>query len=286
MTNLHLQPVKALSIDALLAIDRLNSWVRSPQYRGRQINGPKALVYHLKRQAISHARELRVSDERSVFVEVECRDCSGTGRYTNWDGFTYDHCRACGNSGEVKLYFLETSIPAGGRVIRWHSPSSQAGGGFSFQDAVQVTDWQPNTNGRDLTVAEVCRDLLTAEAAYPKPLVTGIRYQHDDDTGVDENRYRLYLGESEKRCCLCGREEGEMYRFHQTAWRVSWTAHVCPVCNALHRDIFARLPVVPPAALTADPDIQRWIMAHSIHAQPLPRPVSKPVEIDDPFADM
>lgn len=204
---------------AILAIDRLNSFVRTSDehlYPGLMHH-----VYAMKASAIATANEQGLAVRRRVFVRVKCSRCGGSGV---WVG-RYEElpCRACEAAGLKRLDFTETTIgrtlhtacdwPADWQELRWHSPRCQADDG-----AEEVTDWKPRTPGRPMTPIEVVEALNLAEPVWPSPLYAA-------------GTYGLYLGKTEGVCVFCSgvtREGDGTYAFRG---RLRWRGDVCDGCR-------------------------------------------------------
>lgn len=262
MTTLELAYPKAIPTESLLALDRLNSWVRSKSWYPDGC-GPKNWIYAMKGTALRQAFALGLRADRSVYYMATCRDCGGTGRYVDNTGFAHDHCWACENTGEVKLRFVESTIPAGKQLIIWHSPFPRSASGYITEAEVPVTDWKPNTPGRDMTPAEVCEALLLAEDAFaagtPKAYME--RYIGEDDLHNDQ--YRLHLGQcANARCSVCHRPVQDGTPYTARAGRILWTELVCTVCRRLVPKVYEHFRKVPPVELTSDPAVMAWILAH------------------------
>src|ERR1700758_5624372 len=109
-------------IQAMHAIDRLNSWVRSKSYSEGSTGGPRRAVYHMKRQAIVAAHRLSIPQNHMLIESVtQCRDCSGSGRYLPWWGGPLDHCYRCNSTGQARLRFIVSEYDG----IRWHTPEHE-----------------------------------------------------------------------------------------------------------------------------------------------------------------
>ena len=95
-------------------------------------------------------------------ASVKCRDCGGSGRYTDSWGYTHDHCRACGNTGKASLSFVVSTLWTG---HAWHTPLMRwPSCKINTQSLVPIVDsYQPNQPGRDMTPQEVALDLYTVE---------------------------------------------------------------------------------------------------------------------------
>lgn len=275
-------------VEPIKAVDRLNSWVRSESYRrAGHASSPKRAVYWLKHCALEAAHATNLASHKLIAVPVKCRDCGGTGQYTSMAGDKYPHCHKCGSGGLTILYFVETDIAAvtdqGTRdpwhgLVTWHSPIER----FPLvherlANRVPYTSftWKPNQAGKDLTPAEVARDLNTAETFFTER--PGPRYTHDGGP-YNDFAYSLYLGATDPtRCdlCLSATPRPGAYGVHRKITptgtpnhdgaRVAWFARACVTCEAGYRgrrlgcgnDLFDVFPV--PAEPLADEHIRAWI---------------------------
>lgn len=281
-------------IAAVPALDRLNSWVRSESFRESLGGGPREAIYWLKNEAIRALHGYGLTTHRAVYATAKCRDCGGSGRYVDSMGYRHDHCWACNSAGEVRLNFVETAIEGG---PTWHTPwlkfpliRGEVVGSYSpdFSDAVEATDWKPNLRGRDLTPAEVARDLNRAEAAFPKR--PGVRYTEWGE--YDPFNYKLFVGASDRdKCDLCGHavEDDSGCGYHCSRGRIAWCAYGCNVCSALHGHegngikIFSLFGL--PRSFIDHPDILEWIVRHPVMKKPTSRSFTTPVPDADGGGD-
>lgn len=68
-------------------VSAMNSFLRSPVFRRYWYTSALAhVVYHYKREALIRATRLEIAEHRRAEVSIKCRDCGGTGRYTDWGG--------------------------------------------------------------------------------------------------------------------------------------------------------------------------------------------------------
>lgn len=261
----------------LVALDTLNSWARSDSYRRMYYYGPRNAVYWMKNSALRLAFRLGMAEWRPIRVEVECRQCHGTGDYDDSMGYHWHHCRACDSTGRVSLRFLETTI--GGR-FRWHTPSMRVPWEVSdrisppnpdnlprlrywWEDAQPVDDWTPNQPGKDLTIEEHAELLCIAETTFIDRPRTSYRVRGwDDDARVDAPfNYRLYVGELPRVCFRCGSQDVPVGGCRTSRCTISWNVHACKACEAdLGSAIWDAFPY--PDALLAPPSIQRWREMH------------------------
>jgi hypothetical protein len=230
-----------VTLDALLQtmprVDALNSYVRSPSYRGGLSGNLKRVIYHYKREALKSATNLQIVSHRRVWARSKCIDCNGKGRYTDYNGYTHPHCRKCYSTGSVKLQFIESTIAAASIV--WHSPERDCYDflpiGWLEWPEESAGDWAPHQPGKDLTADELAKHLLEVEGFFPnKPR----RYFWDDYYGGGSyyypfEDYEIYVGDScDLGCVICGNQENVRqggYGVHTR--RLSWTAHICEPCH-------------------------------------------------------
>ena len=190
----------------LEAVDRLNSWVRSTSFSGGMCAiGLRRRIYEIKGQAIEAARGEFVCSHRPLTTIATCRDCGGSGRYTDWGGHEWPHCRACESSGNVRLRFVETTIlTTDWRIgsFRWHSPRERWTLPSSLLGVeIEPGDWHVNLPGRDLTLNEAARDLLACDARFPGRSYRKLQCYDGCDC---PRHYTLYLGRANKACPHCG----------------------------------------------------------------------------------
>jgi|SRR5579872_2930358 len=245
----------------ILAIDRLNSWVRSESYRkGHWHSSPFYAIYWLKGQAIEWADNNLTCQHEHIRAMVVCRGCSGTGKYYDSNGYTWPHCRACSSTGRHSLMFVETRIQNG---PTWHIPHQKFFRGYGkpsipWELARVAEDWKPNQVGRDMTVDEVARDLNTAEMYFTKR-----PHVHETDWGErNDFAYKLYVGNTGKVCAFCG-DNAEQCGYGVSFGRISWTDYACKKCAEPYPgvEIFSRFPL--PIKLIDFPNIQAWIARNS-----------------------
>lgn len=263
---------------AFEALDRLNSFVRSEAHRSHYYAAsPRRAVYDMKRQAILVAHAAKIAEHRRIVTSAECRDCGGSGRYTDSYGEKWPHCRACSSSGTVTLRFVETTIALPGHELRWHSPEV----GFSlypvereplphlkawdektgYLPAASPADWSVNQPGRDLKVWEVARDLLAAEEHF-KATQHAYRSWGFDDNGCsrDPFRYALHVGRTERVCWNCRAAVPEQRGWlGKTIGRVQFSAAVCEPCETR---LGSPWPTEVPAALVEQQAVREWMRLH------------------------
>lgn len=262
------------------AVDRLNSWVRSPSYRHGCYGGAIRFVYDVKVECIRRGYQEGLIDSiRLIEVPLKCRDCGGTGRYDADGHGERDHCWACGNTGTAKLRFYETRFLE--LSLRWHTPRDRFPWlGIDNPAAPEPPgDWSPNQRGKDLTPSEAAELLLIAEGWYRQ------YGPHRRSIANEENlQYKLYVGnEPEDRCSLC--DGPREFRLDYPEWRegsnlmvtrgrIAWTAHTCNACDAKQWATSSvwdgtryvpngpcRFAACPLPASLITPQIRRWIEA-------------------------
>lgn len=261
--------------DALVALlprlDAMNSFVRSEVHRRHwsfRTNIAK-VVYHYKREALRELTQMQLATHRVVSVRTKCRDCGGSGYYTDSYGHTHDHCWQCRNSGRVTLRFVESTIYAG---IVWHTPERDA---YHFrvstydQEATPVENWTVHQVGKDLTPSEVAAHMNAIEELITTqpPRV----YQHCGPDYLPHHTYSLWIGEPSRELCLiCGNREGAPHCGHGVrTGRLTWTAPACKSCSdaAEGTEIFDVLARLMPADLLT-PEIRAWSERHPALPEP------------------
>ena len=256
----------ATLISALEAVDRLNSWVRSPSFfRGLAAEGLRRRIYAIKGQAIQRAHGVLACTYHPLTTLATCRDCAGTGKYTDSYGTTYPHCRACGNSGVVRLHFVDTLIafyplykdlnPAW--HVHWHSPRDR----WPLRSdllGTEITDvdWKVNQPGKDLTVNEAARDLLLCDETFPGRHCFGGRCSC-------AACYRLHIGRVEDRCAHCGatvtQEQANHGRLGARSGRAEFTCVACPACYQAKGNSAALFAVGLPPELLEPEHVRAWV---------------------------
>lgn len=273
MSIIRYIPVRPFEPAALEAVARLNSWVRSKSYRDLAWLGGARLtraIYFYKSEILRSGLADRDNvglNLRYIRTTVTCRDCEGTGRYTDRGGYEFFHCRACNSSGKVTLRFYETSFSCG---ITFHTPDLKAPGEltramFKRYDiaaddwekyiklgrAAEAVDYQPNQEGKDLDLADATRNLNAVEAWYfadmfPRDykIEEGFYFEsgyHDSDYFY----YKLPLGRLSKNCAFCGISNEQdrqrnsrglvsrLYDHHKIAF--AWY-RTCDPCKAIWQD--------------------------------------------------
>lgn len=232
---------------AILAMDRLNSYVRSEAHNRHYLaQSLKPVVYALKRRLLAafpdphwHKEEFgkrRFYDfsasHRFMIVIAECRACSGTGLWSSWqDVKRTEPCNRC-EKGRTLLYFVESTLygpyhllPAVKELAIWHSPVEQFPLARPTNLPYQRTDWKPGLAGQDCTVAAVAEALNTVE-----PLVAMLSAPRWSLPLVPA--YRLYIGETMPGCRVCGEGDREnLTRQREVSGPVEWTVYLCDRCK-------------------------------------------------------
>jgi hypothetical protein len=247
--------------ESMLAMSRLNSWVRSPSFRS--FGGPRNAIYFLKRQALDWADSHFRCLHSTVITLTTCRGCAGTGKYTDSYGHTFDHCRACSNRGTLSLLFVQTLIED---KMVWHTPWMKfyiRGKSASppYNLARWTDDWKVNEPGKDLTPAEAARDLNTVECFWPDRQGA---WTSNDFGMFFHFDYRLHVGATERKCTFCGSTEVQG-SFGVTRETVQWSDHCCRSCESIvrgtHGNVFDAFPL--PWHLLRDPQIELWMARHT-----------------------
>lgn len=184
----------------LLALDRLNSWLRAgDDWRCDARSSLKRVIYWTKTHAILNASKQIEIGMRRVMVKKPCRKCDGTGIWVPWDwspsGGDYskrdggEACRGCNATGTATLRFIETVIGS----IKWHTPAekwymssldvyvpfkSYYGEGDADSYYELATDWEPNQKGRDMPAADAERDMLAVLKQWPHEVCFSLDYHH------------------------------------------------------------------------------------------------------------
>ncbi len=244
----------------LQAVDRLNGWVRSESFR-RAWSG-KALrrhIYQAKAEAIRLSYFSATTTSHRPFATLAtCRDCSGSGKYTDFHGRTWPHCRACGNSGNVRLRFVESRILLLHRQFVWHTPSHL----WPLSSEIlgpetTVMDFMVNAVGTELPLDDAAHDLLLIDEQLPP------RYRDLHPP------YTLYLGKVDESCAHCGRavtqEEANRGRCTTTVARAEFSFIACPECE--NRLTTAQIfSVCIPVKLLEPPHVLRWVEKNMVAA--------------------
>ena len=231
-------------IEAYVALDRLNSWVRSKGYWEWSHHGPKYVIYDWKNELIKAAIKNGIATTSAIRLLLTCRDCDGSKRYTDSYGYKFPHCRKCFSTGVSDLAFLVTRMHG----FTWHTPRDKSWGfdlpEGSWEGAKLSVDWEPNQVGKDLETWQVAECLNILEPMLPKPGSHGICDSGDWYGECDHSKYKLHLGRSERICQLCGRgsiwnpddKESKMDGVHHHVSRgnMAWSAWACDPCKGLY----------------------------------------------------
>lgn len=209
--------------------------------------------------ALDEATRLLGAKHYRLTVPAQCRDCGGTGKYTDWDGREFNHCWRCGCTGRMRLEFVESHVAEG---ICWHSPRAKAYELWNRADgelSFAASDWGgPNVPGRELMPDEAAGHLLLIDAAWPPRYPNSHEgcYEHCECT----DRYSLWLGRWTEYCAHCRSLEPK-YNFHRRVGRVECTLMACEACYAAKRglDLFD-VPI--PLAMYQPPNVMAWINAN------------------------
>jgi hypothetical protein len=172
----------------LLALDRLNSWVRAEDGHDRLRSRFKEVIYWVKTKAILEAGRVGLATYRRVMDRPKCRSCQGSGVWMTWyaqDDEGAMPCRGCKGSGTATLKFIETTI---GPLV-WHTPQ-HVWWSFGLESSLafpcyyphgtehyeSAGDWTVRQTGRTMEPADIERDLLTLLQAYPQDMTFIIDY--------------------------------------------------------------------------------------------------------------
>jgi hypothetical protein len=248
-------------------MSRLNSWVRSASFRHASYGEPRRAIYFLKRQAIEWADANLSCLHSTVKTRTTCRDCAGTGKYVDSYGSEWDHCRACSNRGTLALLFVQSIISnaeSRQNPLVWHTPwlkfyiRHKPGPPYNL---ARWSDWRVNEPGQDLTPAEAARDLNICESFWPDR--RGAWTSSDYETFYHFD-YRLYVGQTERKCAFCG-QEPQLGAFGVARSTIQWSDHACKSCETIRKvngSIFDQFPI--PEHLVRDPEIQFWMRRHEV----------------------
>lgn len=225
--------------NGFLAVDQLNSWVRSESFRDQHLTSMLKHIYALKRKALETVRANRRCTHQRMHYIAKCRTCDGTGTYTEWDTMTVSgktsivqkdlgRCRRCWGAGKVQLDFICTSFFSGDVIrepIKWHTPREMWP--FSTLDmgeSVLAEDWTPNKPGKDLTVEEAAYLLLIADREFPLRCMCQYLY-------TCEAHYDFHVGRVTNRCVRCGGDPGYGRNYGMRDGRVRFTVNICEACH-------------------------------------------------------
>jgi len=271
-------------MEALLAMDRLNSFARSPGC------APRKAIYWLKsRYAIRDAIMAGLATRmRAIQVTTTCSRCD-KGIYRDWCGDHRGPCYHCGGTARKTLKFIETTIdlqerervihdvngneamkvtfpePAKKQVV-WHSPveySSWLGWPTDDLQFEEAQDWTVGTQGKPLTTVELAEAMNIVETYWPwwrkhSPYESS-REEYDSHRYFIFN-YALDIGTGSKSCELCGGEHKGFYHF-TVAPGITRGASTCTACQA-DPEVWKKLTALPMPQL--HPEIQKWRTRHTI----------------------
>ena len=188
----------------VLALDRLNSWVRSerPLWCLAQ-SSLKPVIYWTKTHAILDVSKCWHIGLRRVMVKKPCRRCDGTGSWLSWNdpGPSADEdisfkeyranygerCFVCNGTGTATLKFIESTIGP----VRWHTPAEKWYVSSldvyvpypSFypngEEHYELSDgWEPEQPGRQMPLDDVERDMNLILRTWPHEVCFAIDYHH------------------------------------------------------------------------------------------------------------
>jgi hypothetical protein len=272
----------------LRSIDALNSWVRSDSHRRFAMHSPKYAIYEWKRLIIREAIAADAAELKAIYLSVTCRDCGGSGRYTDSYGERFPHCRKCDNTGKHRLTFLVSTISE----YTWHTPWDKTWGLSTPDDmyrfATLSTDWEPNQKGVDLTTEQVAAHLNVLEPLlFDKAGSRSIwSYRDEYHNEAKNNRYKIDLGRGPERCEFCGCTPNPETASGGGSWHgctrdwVTWSAWACDVCKSLfansNRWSDEHHAYIPPGGngksifdefkppTVTDPEILKWLERRSL----------------------
>jgi hypothetical protein len=260
-------------LDGLPHIDRLNSWVRSDGGRRYSHRALVNVIYHFKNEAIKGAIARGLASHRLVGTIITCRDCGGTKRYTDHNGYTHAGCRLCSSTGKVHLRFIDTTIrayswlsPVGG----WRDRDTHFGKWQEWPELPLPDDWKPNLPGRDMTASEIAVSMMAIEDLFPaRPSQRWVSFDswYDDGTYTDDfATYAINVGrQPETGCMLCYQpiaDEANRCRCTLSNGRIQWTATICDGCYVYHgEDRWERVKATGCSELLT-PEIVEWIKRH------------------------
>lgn len=178
-------------LEILAAMGELNRAVRAAGWN----SAPKHPVYAYKRQILETLADAGALICRPILVSVPCRTCGGSGRWTDWWGYSRDYsepCSRCSAKGRVHLRFVLSTLPDG---QQWHTPAgpgiaghellSRAWGPMLWEGDYYVAtlpdgtlkpviyepvfDWRPGETAKDGIAPERCAELLNLVEAWMPP---------------------------------------------------------------------------------------------------------------------
>lgn len=182
----------------ILALDRLNSWLRSDQPIYCPVRSAlKPIIYWTKTKSILETSKREQIKLRRVKVRKPCRKCDGTGtwvpqRWGGWEAETYEEyrnnygepCWGCKATGTATLLFVESQLGP----VRWHTPAEKWRGSsldvyVPFDVPIEFehyeeTNWEPNQKGRPMLIPDVERDMLIILNSFPVDVSFSIDFHH------------------------------------------------------------------------------------------------------------
>lgn len=276
---------------AVCAMSRVNSWVRSPSFREQSGNLRRA-IYADKDSLLRFAEEAELAaEERNVYVDATCRKCGGSGKYVDRAGYRWDHCRACDNTGKVRLPFREATLAHAGETFVWHRPGyrtelrtvpykwpltgevHEREQYVTWPEPVPAIGWTVNEVGEDIPLEQaaallerIARALIALDRRRPNPRwhASDIAYyagntdtHGHDDYGRISYGYTLSLGDLFCACeiCGCGRESAESRCTSRQVLpngKVRFTRWLCHACGQANGfDYFKTPRVLKPGDVAA-----------------------------------
>lgn len=263
--------------EALVAVlpqlDAMNSYVRSDAHkRASYVSSLAKVVYHYKREALRDLTQMQLASHRLVSVTTKCRDCGGSRCYTDYNGYTHDHCRLCDSSGTVTLRFIESLIYGS---ITWHTPIRDAWSIVRDASAMPehpVSNWTVHQKGKDLQPDDVARAMLEIESVIhkrPSPDYYNHSYRSLHET------YTIWIGEAPRdTCVICSSTAGAPHCCHIVRMdRLHWGAPACRRCRdaSVGAEISKVLERLLPAAFLT-PAVREWVARHPSPPEPAPSP--------------
>lgn len=272
-------------MEALLAMDRLNSFARNPSGRG-----PRKAIYWLKskyaiRDAVMAGLLVKM---RAIQVTTKCSRCD-KGIYRDWEGYVRGTCHHCSGTARKTLKFIETTIeipvhetvipdvagsdsckitwgsPHPSRLV-WHSPvdySSWLGWPTDDLEFAEAQDWTVGVEGKSLTTVEMATAMNTVETYWPwwrkHSSYENSREESDSHRYFIFN-YALDIGVGSKGCELCGGEHA-IYCHFTAAPGITRGVSICKACEA-DPERWKKITALPIPQL--HPEIEKWRTRHAI----------------------
>lgn len=228
-----MNPIQVNFLDAILALDGLNSYVRSKSYVNNGIHC-KFAVYHMKLQALRYMHEQGRVLMRGIKVKAKCKRCTG-GKWESMDGYySGDNCRYCDGKGNAVLKFVEFRCDIGFDVLVWHVPEVVSRGGIAtsityYLGGYEGEKWSPNQPGKDLLPTDVIEFLNIAEEVFTKPAEN--RYGDDCQYASNDMVYTMELGTKPNCCERCKQDQDLLILQHLRNGFFEWTACLCKKCE-------------------------------------------------------